>query len=154
MSKPTAEQIAEAQKMQAEQIEQERKRILGDFEEIKKTLTETGYDQQSYKADAVLTVESKMIVKISALIQGIQDRFQKVNEVIETSNKYVNDMLGLAALELLDMHNDMAKIHIQACKDGNTISHTELDKEDAKVKVTERGQVIKQDTKIITDNNQ
>jgi len=149
MSQPSPEQIAEAQKVQAEQIEVERARILADFEEIKKILTEKGYDEQSYKKDAQLTVESMTIVKISALIQGIQDRFQKVNEVITNSNKYVNDMLGLAALELLDMHNDMARIHIQACENGNTVSHAELDVEDAKVKVQEKGKIIKQNTEII-----
>lgn len=145
---PTQEQIAESQKVQMEQIETERKRILKDFEEIKKELVDKGYDEQSYKTGSSVSVDSTIIVKMSALIQGIQSRLEKVNEAITTAHKYANDMLGLGALELLDMHNDMARIHILACEEGNTVSHKELDAEDAKVKVQEK-KIITPDSKII-----
>lgn len=146
MNKPTPEEVA---KQQAEQIEIERARILADFDEIKKIITEEGYDEQTYKKGTQITVDSSFLVKMSALVQGVQQRLEKVNDVVTTTHKYINDMLGLGTLELLDIHNDMARIHIQACEDGNTVSHKELDKEDAKVKVQEK-KINAPKTKIIT----
>lgn len=127
------EEAALQKKEQMEQLEKERERIVNDFEDIKSILSENGYDKQSYKANTQITIDSDILVKMSTLIQSIKQRLERVNEAITTASKYANDMLGLGSLELLDMHNDMARIHIKACEDGNTVSHEELDKEDSKV---------------------
>lgn len=131
-------------------IEGEQKRIMDKFESLKKTLEEGGYTEQSYEAGAKITVDASVIVKMSHMLPHLQQRLEAVQEVIETMFKVTNDYLGLASLELLDLHNSMTQAHIQAVDNGETVHRSELDKQDAKKKVSEI--IVPETPKIIIPN--
>lgn len=118
-------------------IEAEQKRVMDEFEDLKRTLTDGGYTEQAYASGAKITVDAQIIVKMSHLLPHLQQRLESVQEVIETSFKIANDYLGLASLELLDLHNSMTRVHIEAVDNGETVHRDELDKQDAKKKVKE-----------------
>lgn len=153
-----------AQQEQQRQIEEAQKQITDQFENLKKILEENKYDEQAYRKGTILNMSSETLTKISHLLPHIQGRFETIlegmsRELAETSTvyQYVQGMLGFASLELLALHNEMTQLHINACEAGLTIHRDELDKEDAKVKVTERGgdavELIVPETKIIDPSN-
>jgi DNA repair exonuclease SbcCD ATPase subunit len=152
------ETLEEKQAAQVASIEAEQKRILEEFDTLRKELTEGKYDEQSYSAGSKITISAEVLTRMSHLLPHMQqNRIDRIKEAIDTNYRICNDLLALLSLEVFDLNNEMTKAHIAACKAGETVHRSVVDKEDAKHKVSE---IIQDDTpkiivpetpKIITD---